>query len=61
MRFGIRQREGWQVYALVGGFCASAVNFHAVDGSGYKFLADMVLQLDKLNGSVSNELRTHSY
>lgn len=44
---------GWmQVYSLIGGFCASAVNFHAKDGSGYKFLGDVVLQLDKLNPQV---------
>lgn len=41
-----------QVYSLIGGFCTSAVNFHAKDGSGYKFLADVVLQLDKLNPQV---------
>lgn len=41
-----------QVYSLIGGFCASAVNFHAKDGSGYKFLADIVLELDKLNPQV---------
>ncbi|KAI3935846.1 hypothetical protein MKW92_020654 [Papaver armeniacum] len=38
-----------KVRSLVGGFCASPVNFHAKDGSGYKFLAEIVLQLDKLN------------
>lgn len=43
-----------QVYSLIGGFCASAVNFHAKDGSGYKFLADVVLQLDKLNPQVGS-------
>lgn len=41
-----------QVYALIGGFCGSPVNFHAKDGSGYKFLGDIVLQLDKLNPQV---------
>jgi len=40
-------------YALLGGFCSSSVNFHAKDGSGYKFLADMVLKLDKLNAQVA--------
>jgi aminopeptidase N len=43
-----------QVYSLIGGFCASAVNFHAKDGSGYKFLADIVLQLDQLNPQVGS-------
>ncbi|KAI3975353.1 hypothetical protein MKX01_022115 [Papaver californicum] len=38
-----------KVQSLIGGFCASPVNFHAKDGSGYKFLGEIVLQLDKLN------------
>jgi aminopeptidase N len=42
-----------QVYSLIGGFCGSAVNFHAKDGSGYKFLGEVVLQLDKINPQVS--------
>lgn len=41
-----------QVYSLIGGFCGSPVNFHAKDGSGYKFLGEMVVQLDKLNPQV---------
>jgi len=45
-----------KVYSLIGGFCASAVNFHAKDGSGYKFLADIVLQLDKLNPQVASRM-----
>ncbi|KAG0609811.1 hypothetical protein M758_7G015800 [Ceratodon purpureus] len=45
-----------KVYSLIGGFCASAVNFHAKDGSGYKFLADVVLQLDKLNPQVASRM-----
>ncbi|XP_024366624.1 puromycin-sensitive aminopeptidase isoform X1 [Physcomitrium patens] len=45
-----------KVYSLIGGFCASAVNFHAKDGSGYKFLADIVLELDKLNPQVASRM-----
>ena len=41
-----------KVYALIGGFCGSPVNFHAKDGSGYKFLGEMVVQLDKINPQV---------
>ena len=41
-----------QVYSLIGGFCGSLVNFHAKDGSGYKFLGELVVQLDKLNPQV---------
>ncbi|QDZ17935.1 alanyl aminopeptidase [Chloropicon primus] len=42
-----------KVYSLVGGFTRSAVNFHAADGSGYEFLADLVIKLDKLNPQVA--------
>ncbi|XP_056692596.1 puromycin-sensitive aminopeptidase-like isoform X2 [Spinacia oleracea] len=45
-----------KVYSLIGGFCASPVNFHAKDGSGYKFLADLVLQLDKTNPQVTSRM-----
>ncbi|KAI3907880.1 hypothetical protein MKW92_029986, partial [Papaver armeniacum] len=38
-----------KVRSVIGGFCASPVNSHAKDGSGYKFLGEIVLQLDKLN------------
>ena len=41
-----------KVYSLIGGFCGSPVNFHAKDGSGYEFLGEIVLQLDKLNPQV---------
>ena len=41
-----------KVYSLIGGFCGSRVNFHAKDGSGYKFLGEIVMQLDKLNPQV---------
>jgi aminopeptidase N len=32
-------------YSLFLGFCASVVNFHAGDGSGYEFMGDMVLKV----------------
>jgi aminopeptidase N len=35
--------------ALVGAFSANQRNFHAADGRGYRFLADNILELDKLN------------
>lgn len=41
-----------KVYSLIGGFCGSPVNFNAEDGSGYEFLGEIVLQLDKLNPQV---------
>lgn len=45
-----------KVYSLIGGFCGSRVNFNAKDGSGYKFLGETVLQLDKLNPQVASRM-----
>ncbi|XP_027340209.1 puromycin-sensitive aminopeptidase isoform X5 [Abrus precatorius] len=45
-----------KVYSLIGGFCGSPVNFHAKDGSGYEFLGEIVLQLDKLNPQVASRM-----
>ncbi|KAJ6821495.1 puromycin-sensitive aminopeptidase isoform X1 [Iris pallida] len=45
-----------KVYSLIGGFCGSPVNFHAKDGSGYKFLGEVVMQLDKINPQVASRM-----
>ena len=46
-----------RVRALVGAFVmGNQLRFHAADGSGYAFLADMVLQLDKVNPQVAARL-----
>ncbi len=42
-----------KVYALVRGFAANHLRFHAADGGGYAFLADQVLALDRLNPQVA--------
>jgi aminopeptidase N len=43
-----------KVRALIGAFCAgNPAQFHALDGSGYEFLADYVIALDKLNAQVA--------
>ncbi|MFN2375723.1 MAG: aminopeptidase N [Candidatus Binatia bacterium] len=43
-----------KVRSLVGAFCsANAIRFHDASGAGYRFLADNVLQLDKLNPQVA--------
>uniref|UniRef100_A0A6T2JG83 Aminopeptidase N n=1 Tax=Eutreptiella gymnastica TaxID=73025 RepID=A0A6T2JG83_9EUGL len=42
-----------KVYATIGGFCAVPVNVHKLDGSGYKFMADVVKDLDKINPQVA--------
>jgi aminopeptidase N len=43
-------------YSLFGGFASSSVNYHAADGSGYAYLADVVLQLDKINYQVASRI-----
>ncbi len=35
--------------SLLGAFAANLIHFHAADGSGYQFLADQVIALDKHN------------
>jgi len=45
-----------KVYALIGGFASSLVNFHKSDGSGYAFLADMILKLDGINPQVASRM-----
>ncbi len=50
--FSIRNPN--KVRALVGAFCSgNPVRFHAADGSGYRFLADRVLELNALNPQVA--------
>ena len=39
-------------YSLFLGFSRSPVNFHAADGSGYAFMGDAVLRVDKINHQV---------
>ncbi|MBP6012665.1 MAG: aminopeptidase N [Alphaproteobacteria bacterium] len=46
-----------RVRALIGAFVMNnQLRFHAVDGSGYRFLADNVITLDKLNPQVAARL-----
>ncbi|MEZ5501361.1 MAG: aminopeptidase N [Halioglobus sp.] len=48
-----------KVRALVGGFASqNPVNFHRLDGAGYRFLADVVLELDRLNPQIASRLLT---
>ncbi|MGE0388199.1 MAG: aminopeptidase N [Gammaproteobacteria bacterium] len=42
-----------KVYALVSSFNANHVRFHAADGGGYRFLADMVITLNRINPQVA--------
>jgi len=43
-------------YSLFGGFFQSPVTFHAADGSGYEFLGDSILKVDKINRTVAARL-----
>ncbi len=45
-----------KVRALIGSFAHNIVAFHKTDGSGYKFLSDMILKLDKINSHMSSSL-----
>ena len=43
-----------KVRALIGAFCsANPLGFHTVDGSGYRFLSEQLIKLDKLNPQVA--------
>ena len=45
-----------KVRSVAGSFIRSAINFHAADGSGYEFVADMVLRLDSSNPMIAANL-----
>ncbi|CEK12031.1 aminopeptidase N [Legionella hackeliae] len=48
-----------KVRALIGAFCQSNPrNFHAKDGSGYAFLTEMIVKLDKINPQITARLAT---
>jgi aminopeptidase N len=43
-----------RVRSLIARFCfANPVRFHAVDGSGYRFFAEQIIALDKLNPQIT--------
>jgi aminopeptidase N len=45
-----------KIYALLGGFGANHVRFHAADGAGYRFMAGQILRLDAINPQVAARL-----
>lgn len=45
-----------RISALIGAFAGNIVGFHAKDGSGYKFLADMIIQIDAINPDSASRL-----
>ena len=42
-----------KVYYLMGSFVGNTSHFHALDGSGYNFVKNMILELDKINPQVA--------
>ncbi|MCC5903201.1 MAG: aminopeptidase N [Halomonas sp.] len=47
-----------KVRALVGAFALNRVNFHRLDGKGYALLADVVIELNRLNPEIAARLIT---
>ncbi|MEH6651943.1 MAG: aminopeptidase N [Motiliproteus sp.] len=46
-----------RIRALIGAFCGqNAVQFHRADGAGYRFLADLIIELDPLNPQIASRL-----
>jgi aminopeptidase N len=45
-----------RVRSLAGSFAANQVRFHGVDGGGYRFLADIVIELDPINPQTAAKL-----
>jgi aminopeptidase N len=49
--FGIRNPNRWR--ALVGNFAANQWAFHNASGRGYRLVADMILEVDRMNPQVA--------
>ncbi|MDN3558043.1 aminopeptidase N [Halomonas maura] len=47
-----------RVRALIGAFAQNRVNFHRLDGEGYRLLADVVIELNRLNPEIAARLVT---
>lgn len=48
-----------KVRSVIGAFCnQNLVRFHRKDGEGYRFLANIILQLDKMNPQIASRLMT---
>ncbi len=44
--------------SLLGGFASNMKQFHCIDGQGYEFLTDQLLDLDKKNPQIASRLMT---
>ncbi|MGV2929620.1 aminopeptidase N [Vreelandella venusta] len=47
-----------KVRALIGAFSQNRINFHRLDGKGYALLADVVIELNRLNPEIAARLVT---
>ncbi|MFI0471545.1 aminopeptidase N [Halomonas sp. HMF6819] len=47
-----------KVRALIGAFTQNRINFHRLDGQGYRLLADVVIELNRLNPEIAARLIT---
>ncbi|SFU63917.1 aminopeptidase N [Halomonas korlensis] len=47
-----------KVRALIGAFAQNRVNFHRLDGAGYRLLADVVITLNQLNPEIAARIIT---
>lgn len=47
-----------KVRALIGAFAQNRINFHRLDGQGYQLLADVVIELNRLNPEIAARLVT---
>ncbi len=47
-----------RVYALIGGFSNNPSGFHAVDGSGYRIVTDIIIALNAINPQVASRMAT---
>ncbi|MGL1921938.1 MAG: aminopeptidase N [Hyphomicrobiales bacterium] len=47
------------IYALIGAFAiGNPIEFNAIDGSGYEFLAETIIRLDKVNAQIAARMLT---
>ena len=54
-----RSKNPNKVRSLIGAFAnANPLHFHAADGSGYNFIANKVIELDRLNPQIASRLVT---
>ncbi len=44
------------VRALVGSFCRNSVHFHNLEGTGYRYVADKIIEIDGFNPSIASSL-----